>query len=273
MNKVILLSGTDHLPAGACDFVSWMNQNQRLLLATVFLPKVDSWDVLLFNTYGVLSPGMFEMKEDPEILKATKQKLYEFCEKNDVEFRIHEKEFDDLKSQLCIESRFADLMVFSNDAFYQSFTNHVYDEFADNTLHHAECPVIIVPQKFERPKSVILAYDGSASSVFAIRQFAALFPELAQLETLLVYIDSNKKHQIPDLSYIEELAARHFNKLTFLKLNQDPGKSFADWIEKQPEALLVTGAQGRGAVSELLHKSFIGEVLKKNRMPVFVTHR
>ena len=39
-------------------------------------------------------------------------------------------------------------------------------------VHDAECPVLIVPEDCPFPVNVILAYDGSDDSVFAMKQFA-----------------------------------------------------------------------------------------------------
>jgi nucleotide-binding universal stress UspA family protein len=38
-------------------------------------------------------------------------------------------------------------------------------------------------------------------------------------------------------------------------------------------AMLVTGAQGRGGLSRLLRTSFISDVLKEHMLPVFIAHR
>ena len=77
-------------------------------------------------------------------------------------------------------------------------------------LHDIECPAVVVPENFDFPENNILAYDGSESSVFAIKQFAYLFPELASNNTILVFAKSKEVEELPDQDYIEELAARHY---------------------------------------------------------------
>ena len=96
-------------------------------------------------------------------------------------------------------------------------------------------PLLLVPEKFDFPESIILAYDGSENSVFAIKQFAYLFPELSNRQTLLVYANDDAEEDFPDKIQIEELAARHFSNLTLFKLDVNPKKYFSTWIfEKNP---------------------------------------
>src|SRR5207245_6571487 len=115
---------------------------------------------------------------------------------------------------------------------------------------------LLVPEEFDSIDSIILSYDGSKSSVFAIKQFVNLLPELCTKETLLVYAaDSNK--EIPDLTYIEELAGQHFPDLTFYKLDIDPKAYFGTWLSERKNTLIVTVSFGRSGVSFLLRFSFI----------------
>ena len=106
-----------------------------------------------------------------------------------------------------------------------------------------------MPEKYDFPKSIILAYDGSESSVFAIIQFAYLFPELATLNAILVYA-SEREDSLPRFDYIKELAAQHFSSLSFLKLDVDPKHYFNTWLVESGPALLVSGAYGRSLASE-----------------------
>jgi len=72
-------------------------------------------------------------------------------------------------------------------------------------------------EKFNFPKSNILSYDVSESSVFAIKQFAYLFPEFVKNPTLLVYAKNEREEEIPNMEYIEELVTRHFPDLIFFR--------------------------------------------------------
>ena len=272
MNKVILLSDKEELSKAAFEFAVKLNEKSPILLTGVFLPPVDYWNSLLYYSYGMGAPVQYYVPEDFQGENKAITQFKELCQANGIEYRIHDKEYDDIRKELRIETRFADLLVFSNEAFYQHLDEVVSNEYIDNTLHNAECPVVIVPAQYTEPENIILAYDGSASSVFAIRQFAQLFPDLAKKETILVYVDPDSEKDFPEKSHMEELVARHFPRLTLTKLDMEADKYFLTWLSERKNALLVSGAQSRSGVSELFRKSFIRDVLKQHLMPVFIAH-
>jgi hypothetical protein len=276
MNKVILLSDKEQLPKGAFDFACMLNEQQPILLVGVFLPKVDYWDTQLYYSFGAAAPWInYVPGFEPDVLVAEEAatQFRTLCERNGIEYRIHDKKYEDIRAELRTESRFADLILFSNEAFYDHLDDVISDEYVEGTLRHAECPVVVVPEKFHKPENVVLAYDGTTSSVYAIRQFAALMPELAQLETILVYADPDDRHDFPDKDYIEELVARHYGNLTLLRLELDPRSYFGTWLAERRNTILVTGAQGRRGLSRLFRRSFIAEVLSEHKLPVFIAHR
>jgi hypothetical protein len=129
-----------------------------------------------------------------------------------------------------------------------------------------------VPEQYTFPSHIVLAYDGSASSVFAIKQFAALFPELCNRKTILMY-SGHEKDNIPDQVLIEELATRHFKDLTITKLTTDNKDDISDWFYPHKDALIVSGSFGRSGASELFRKSFIMDIIREYQTPVFIAHQ
>ena len=83
--------------------------------------------------------------------------------------------------------------------------------------------------------------------------------------------DENKA--IPDMEYIEELASQHYEDLTFFKLNIDPYKYFNTWLDNRQATILISGSYGRSVISQLFKRSFIGEAIHQQHVPVFICHR
>jgi hypothetical protein len=135
------------------------------------------------------------------------------------------------------------------------------------------CPILLVPEKYEFPKGVLLAYDGTDDSVFAIKQFAQLLPELKDLATLLVYVDENTNNDFPNKIQLEELLARHFSDLTLLKLEIDPKNYFNTWISEKKSFMLVCGSYGRSGLSLLFKHSFVRDIIAEHTLPVFIAHK
>ena len=70
---------------------------------------------------------------------------------------------------------------------------------------------------------------------------------------------------------IEELAARHFN-LTITKLSSDNKNEITNWFYRQKDSMVVSGSFGRSGLSKLFIKSFVIDLIKENKTPVFIAH-
>jgi hypothetical protein len=60
-------------------------------------------------------------------------------------------------------------LIINEDAFYYLADSKELDKYLGSILHLAECPVLIVRQKFKLPHELLAAYDGSESAVYALK--------------------------------------------------------------------------------------------------------
>lgn len=273
MKKVIIPFDGGNFSKGAISFVNDLHSIKQLLLTGVFLPAVDYARLFFFPT-AFSAPAYVPMSEnfnEDEVEKSIEQ-FAQYCQRNQIEYRVHKDLYDSAIPQLTKETRFADLMVIGSETFYKSGITYGSNEYLKDALHETECPVIVVPEEFNFPAHIVLAYDGSASSVFAMKQFALLFPELCNRKTILVYAGDGK-HKIPDQVLIEELAARHFRDLTITKLTADHKNEINNWFYLNRNSIVVSGSFGRSGVSELFKKSFIMELIREYQTPVFIAHQ
>jgi hypothetical protein len=74
-------------------------------------------------------------------------------------------------------------------------------------------------------------------------------------------------------AYVRELVNAHFPDTTSLHLDVDPNKYFTNWISNMKSSVLVAGAYNRSFVSEMLRHSFVSNVIRDHKMPVFIAHR
>lgn len=272
MKKVLLVFDGQHFSKGSFDFACHLNETQPILLIGIFLPSIDYTSTVIYYL-GIEGPIYYPMLDsEVEVIAENIDKFKSLCEKNGISYRVHETIEGGILEGIRKETRYADLLILSSQLFYSNLGQGTQKEYLQDTTHNAECPVLLLPEQYKFPKSIVLAYDGSASSVYAIKQFAYLFPQLTSLETILVYASAHEG-TLPRFDYIKELAAKHFSSLSFLKLEIDPKHYFKTWIEEAGPALLVSGAYGRSLVSELFKKSFIHEVIKDHSMPVFIAHK
>ncbi|MDR3680032.1 MAG: hypothetical protein P4L41_08710 [Flavipsychrobacter sp.] len=271
MKKVLIAFDGKHFSEGAFKFVCKLNEQQPILLTGVFLPVVD-YAELLYSLGGLSGPLYFQdvSYDDTGIVQENIDHFTSLCIKNGIEYRVHPDIEKHVITEVELESRYADLLVVSSELFYQNLGEETQNDYIETVLHKAECPVVLLPEHYHFPENIVLAYDGSDSSVYAIKQFAYLFPELTKLKTLLVYAGGD---DIPEQSYIEELAARHFFDLNIYHLDANPKKYFNTWLQDNGNTILVTGAYGRSVFSEMWKNSFITETIHDHKVPIFVAHR
>lgn len=269
MKKILLAFDGGHFSKGAFEFVRQMHALDPICLTGVFLPQVESMSWGTKDTIGSIYIPIEEGENNIEVQKNI-ELFGTLCSKAGIEYRVH-KDFDDFSiPSLARESRFADLLVLGSESFYQNLGTGKLNIYLKTAIHESECPVLVVPEQFDLPEYNVLAYDGSASSVFACKQFVYLFPQLSNNKTLLLHI--GKENDIPNKLLMEELAGKHFPDLSFLTL-VDSSPGFLNWIRKRSNTLLVSGAFGRGSISQLFKKSFVLDVIKEHKFPVFIAHK
>jgi len=271
MKKVLLVCDGSHFSEAAFRMAASLQSLQPLLLTGVFLGSEIYRYVYLDLNYATADLAIELHDEQEKQIAQSIQRFQKLCTKYNIEYRVHEDwdsySLDNLKREM----RFADLAIIGSELFYKNFDKEHPNTHLKTALHNAECPVLLVPEKFDTIDSLLLAYDGSKASVFAIKQFANVLPEFCTKETLLVNAAEDDK-EIPALAYIEELAARHFPNLTFYKLDINPKAYFGTWLSERKNILVVTGSFGRSEVSTLFNSSFITEVIEEHELPLFIAH-
>jgi hypothetical protein len=273
MKKVLVIFDGAHFPSSTLDFALEMNRNEPILLTGIFLPSVDYAEAMRYLYYGnALVPLYLEEYEDDAVsIKKNMEHFEAFCKQHHIRYRIHGNIRKGIVKELQHQTRYADVMVISSMHFYENLGEMMQEDYLDGTLHKTECPIILLPGAYSKPDNIVFAYDGSASSMHALRQFIYLFPQWTDLNTLIIYAGDGSD-DIPFLALIKEYASQHFSKLGYYKLNADPKKYFATWIEEKGAALLVSGSYGRSAFSELFRRNFLKEIVKEQSAPIFIAH-
>jgi nucleotide-binding universal stress UspA family protein len=272
MKKVLLAFDGANFSKGAFELARRLNEKEPLLLVGSFLPQLDissSW------SYGVGHVAATMPMVEDFASDAIEQNIQVFkteCERHGIEYRVHKFPYDLAIPELRKETRFADVLILGSESFYHQLGFETPNEYLRMMVQDSECPVIVVPENFQFPQSIVLAYDGSEDAVFAIKQFACLFPSLATLETTLVYATTKKNANLPEEEYIKELAVRHYPRLSIRKLEERPSH-FSNLLPELSEPIIVSGSYGRSDVSLMFRKSFAAEIINEYKIPIFIAHR
>jgi hypothetical protein len=274
MKKILLAFDGLQFSQGAFEFARQLNDLHPILLTGVFMPQLSYANLWSYadGASGVAFVPMLE-EDDSEMLQQNIKRFEELCVKHNIAYAVHKDYYDFALPELKKETRFADLLIISSETFYSSVVGENNNDYLKDVLRDSECPVIVVPERYEFPKVNIIAYDGSADSVYALKQFAYLFPELRNQETIIVYAAATEGTDLPQETQIQELAKQHFLDLSFQKLDVDPKKYFGAWLMENKGAILVSGSFGRSGFSELLRKSFSDSLIADHKLPVFIAHK
>lgn len=272
MKKILLAFECTSFYENAFNFALHCHRHQPVHLEGMFVSQADNAGLWKYAT-GMAGPGFapFIEKDEAVLTKKNIRRFEQLCRQHHIEYEIASDIDDSLLSGLRNKTRFADLLILSSASFENSNVSPSADEFIKNVLHASECPVIVLPKQIDFPQKNVLAYDGSESSVYAIKQFAYLMPFLCQQETVLVYLNEGAE-PFPFKQEIETLLQHHFKHSSLLELDVQTVDQFGLWMSENKNALLVSGSYGRSFLSEMIWKSFIHDVLKDQKVPLFITH-
>ena len=273
MKKIIVPFEGPNYPEKCLELVRELNTISPVRLTAVFAPEVDYSQILSVTGGMAGSAYLPDLGDEDRIVAETSHRLEDYCKEHAIQLFIHKERLDFALAIVRKETRFADLLVLDGQHFFENIDNRQPNAYMREILHTTECPILLVPEKIAMPGNIILAYDGSAASVYAMKEFAHLFPEYSGLPVTLVYLKESKEVEFPERENIEELVSGYFTNLRLLELQMDTKEFFFRWLPAQERPWLVTGSYGRSDLSLLFSKSFITGLIKEHKIPVFTAHR
>jgi hypothetical protein len=259
MKQVLFISAGQEFPQGPFNFLRTMQQNERVHARVLFFKPLD---------YAPLSAVAVSCSADlaPQRLFARQ------CQDHYISYTINENEQSWDKDLLIKESRFADLILISGELFYAGAEGLQPNQYLQEALHAAECPVLIIPETFTMVERLFMAYDGSKESIFALKEFCHLFPQFCDLPTEIVYVNEESSNAIPEIERLRQFTQTKFNSMNFAKLHFKATEYFASWISEKRHALLVSGSFGRAPFSYLIKPGFAEQTIQDHQLPLFIAH-
>jgi hypothetical protein len=140
-------------------------------------------------------------------------------------------------------------------------------------LADAHCPIFLTSARINQVKRIILAYDGSYSSTYALKMYHYIFPEWSSVDTTLLFIATEKSSTLPQEDKVKSMVTHYFSSPN-IKILQGPFQdSFIKFIkESEEDCLVVMGAYGRSNFSRIIHKSLADMVIEKTQAALFIVH-
>lgn len=267
-----MLCDGDHFPSGAVRFIRQMRESEPIYVKGIFFTQVDTIEMIPIGFMPISSP-LAKFKEDEKLLvDKSREKFVKILENAGIKYDVDPYEgawdVDFFKN----ESRFADLVIMSEELFCTNDLEKQPNSFMTEALRISECPAIVVPEDFKCVDRLAIAYDGEKESMHAIKQFTYLFPEFIERPTEILHFTEKSTDEIPNRDLLREYAFAHFQSQYTSKQLFDPKKYLTSWLEEKQNVFLVTGSFSRSAFSTSLRSSFSNQVIAEHQCPVFIAH-
>lgn len=276
MENILVVIDGARMDKAIVDFSCYLAKLTKSRLIAMFIEQQEEavYSGDLFANVSRLTPvsdKSCERQQSLQLCELNEKLFAENCINNGLDFTIT-RQCDCSAEQLVQESRFTDVMVINPQITFSDQLAAIPSGFAKQVLEKAECPVIIAPGSFEGIERLLFAYDGSRSCVFAIKQFAHIFPQLRNLPVTVLLIGNTEEAYENDLKKIKKLLSVHFPNNHFELLEGSPEYELFGYLLGKRNMFVIMGAYGRNNISRFFRQSTADLVMKTINLPVFITH-
>lgn len=278
MKKIIAVFDGLKYSESAANYAVYIAKRTGSHLVGVFL---DDYTYHSYKVYDVVNERGFVNEEkmaamdkhDKEMREEAAGKFISLCQATALNYTVHHDRNIAIH-ELLHESIYADLLVIENRETFTHYEEKIPTRFVRDLLSEVQCPVLVVPKRFNCFDKAVLLYDGEPASVYAIRTFSYVFSGLDELKVEVISVKSiNESLHVPDNRLIKEFLKRHFPEAEFTVLRGDAGTEILDRLKGKGENwLIVLGAYNRGMVSRWFRPSMADILIEELNKPLFIAH-
>lgn len=276
MEKILLVINARRPDVNSIDFACQMAAFANSKLTGLFIenlffeyiPAVNVDSPAYFEAVKQVNTGAVKADTDQAI-----SLFKEDCQRHGVKSELYVDKGEPMQ-EVIYESRFADLLIIDPRISFFDVEEEMPSHFAKEILTHSECPVLLISKKFEEVEEIAFCYDGSASSVFAIKQFSYLFPAFSYKKALLLEINKSGNEEFNESHRrIMEWLKAHYHSVYYHALKGDVKDELFSYFFMKRKKMIVMGAYGRGLLSNFFKKSSADVLMRMVDLPLFIAHR
>jgi hypothetical protein len=278
MEKILLAFDAVNPDMNAFEFACYLGRLTKSKITGVFLENIVGEErPILKHVHGMtyvdwtLNEKSDEHKTKMELIEKNIAFFKQGCISREVNYSLH-RDRGVPAQELIEESRFADAIVVDAETSFNKRYEGSPTEFVRDILKKAECPVIIAPENFDAIDEIVFAYNGSPSSVFAIKQFTYLFPQLHNKKVSIIQVNEEGEWQDTNKYKFKEWLKEHYTDLHFEALKGSTDVKLFDYLFKRKNMFLVMGAYGRNTLSQFFKRSQADLLIKTVTQPIFIAH-
>lgn len=269
MEKILVIVDPLQPSVKAIDFACYIANLTHSKLTGLFLENtLQTSEKKVHETTDNTSFAQFDKTRSFE------ESMYSFeevCTKRNVVHNIHRDRGIPV-TEVIEESRFADLIITDAQVSFLKKHEGSPTTFVKALLHSAECPVVIAPENIEEIDEIIFTYDGTRSSVFALKQFTYLLPQLHNRSAILLRVTKENETATKEKYKLKEWLKAHYININLTTLHGNPVYELPEYMLHKKNSFLVMGAYGRNFFSNVFNPSHADLILKTIDAPVFIAH-
>ncbi len=269
MKKIISAFDALKLSDSTKDYSLYLAKELPAIITGIFVEDQTQHNAdTLVRTIGETKKINASHKKDrKEVIKA--------FETSCKEARINYAVFRDNQApihELLHESIYADLLVINVNETFTQYPTVPPARSIRQLLAETQCPVFIAPEVYKPVNKIILLYDGSPSSVYAIKIFNYLFKNINQLEIEVVSVKPNDDDLlISNGRLIREFMNRQYPQATYTMLNGKPEEAIPEYIARQKDnAIVVMGGYQRSSVLRSFKVTLTDALMRNLKSPLFI---
>jgi nucleotide-binding universal stress UspA family protein len=277
MEKILLAIDVENIDIPAIEFACYVATLSRSKLTGVFIGNEPGKTLAKNGAYDLSSAdGAVVRSQRVAITKPSLDEnirlFEELCANRSVRSELMHMDCRQAAGEMIAESRFADLIILKANFCFNKRPAASPSQFVAELLAAAECPVLVAPPAFNGIDEIIFAYDGSQSSVFAIKQFTYLFPRLSDQRAMLLEVTGQANDGLTAKEKIIELLKVHYSGIGFHTLHGEAADELFMYLLQKKTSMVVMGAYGKNLFSKVLKQSTAHQLLKAIDCPFFITH-
>lgn len=278
MKNILAAIDVLHPDKKTLEFACYLANETDSQLTGVFLENLVYADAPVLKTlYGfpyietILTNEVADNIDKRKACESAIAHFYDICKSKNVRYNIHIDRGIPAE-ELIEESRFADALIIDAETSFSKKTESAPSKFVTDVLGESECPVIISPESFDGVDELVFAYDGSKSSVIAIKLFTYLFPQFTDRMIRVVQVNKDTDSAIKERRKFNDWLQCHYSIVDIVVLYGDPGEELFNYLFDKENIFVVMEAYGRSWLSNLFAKSKAHAIVKSINLPVLIAH-
>ena len=271
MKKILIILNESHIPQQVIKRAIHIAKESNSLLEAVFINDINGLNIgypfpndLFLLGEKVRSETRTE--ESVKLLESLAQQFKDECNEQGIEYTIEIDKAVSIKHLINLSS-FADLIIADSKSDSDEYS-------LNDLLADAHCPLLLVSKNAEPIEKIFVAYDGGASSMYAVKMFSYIFPEYKNFPVQFFHIASGDIDAIPNVAEIKSWASKHFFNVQFELIEGSTKKELVEYIRQGSEkAIIVMGAYSGSFIARLFLKSTAESVINETNVSLFITHQ